>query len=168
MKILSLLSDLTWRQAGAAFDLRKQEFLYEALEQAGVDTSYLPEVRKGHFLVGETRAGVPVMGSIGDNQASLFGSVRDLKDTVLLNVGTGSQVSLVTEKFIECSGSVELRPCTENSYILVGASLCGGRAYAMLEQFTEKLQKLKKDCIPGCRSRQKNLLKHTEKKLHGK
>ena len=28
------------------FDLRKQEFLYEALEQAGVDTSYLPEVRK--------------------------------------------------------------------------------------------------------------------------
>ena len=117
------------------FDLRKQEFLYEALEQAGVDTSYLPEVRKGHFLVGETRAGVPVMGSIGDNQASLFGSVRNLKDTVLLNVGTGSQVSLVTEKFIECSGSVELRPCTENSYILVGASLCGGRAYAMLEQF---------------------------------
>ena len=117
------------------FDLRKQEFLYEALEQAGVDTSYLPEVRKGHFFIGETRAGVPVMGSIGDNQASLFGSVRNLKDTVLLNVGTGSQVSLVTERFIECSGSVELRPCTENSYILVGASLCGGRAYAMLEQF---------------------------------
>ena len=114
------------------FDLRKQEFLYEALEQAGVDTSYLPEVRKGHFFIGETRAGVPVMGSIGDNQASLFGSVRNLKDTVLLNVGTGSQVSLVTETFIECSGSVELRPCTENSYILVGASLCGGRAYAML------------------------------------
>ena len=121
------------------FDLQKQEFLYEALEQAGVDISYLPEVRKGHFLVGETRAGVPVMGSIGDNQASLFGSVRNLKDTVLLNVGTGSQVSLVTEKFIECSGSVELRPCTENSYILVGASLCGGRAYAMLEQFYREI-----------------------------
>ena len=33
------------------------------------------------------------MGSIGDNQASLFGSVRDLEDTVLLNVGTGSQIS---------------------------------------------------------------------------
>ena len=117
------------------FDLEKKEFLYEALEKKGVDTSYLPEVRKEHFLIGETGDGVPVMSSIGDNQASLFGSVRDLKNTVLLNVGTGSQISFVTEEFVKCGGSVELRPCTENSYILVGASLCGGRAYAMLEQF---------------------------------
>lgn len=117
------------------FDLQRQEFLYEALKHAGVDTSYLPEVRKGHFLIGKTRDGVPVMGSIGDNQASLFDSVRDLEDTVLLNVGTGSQISFVSEEFVECGGSVELRPCTESSYILVGASLCGGRAYAMLEQF---------------------------------
>ena len=117
------------------FDLQRQEFLYEALKHAGVDTSYLPEVRKGHFLIGKTRDGVPVMGSIGDNQASLFGSVRDLEDTVLLNVGTGSQISFVSEEFVECGGSVELRPCTESSYILVGSSLCVGRAYAMLEQF---------------------------------
>lgn len=117
------------------FDLEKQEFLYEDLKRIGVDISYLPEVRKGHFLIGKTRDGVLVMSSIGDNQASLFGSVRDLKDTVLVNVGTGSQISFVTEDFVKCGGSVELRPCTENSYILVGASLCGGRAYAMLEQF---------------------------------
>ena len=117
------------------FDLEKQEFLYEALEKAGVDISYLPEVKKGHCLIGKTGDGVPVMGSIGDNQASLFGSVRDLQNTVLLNVGTGSQISFVTEDFVKCGGSVELRPCTESSYILVGASLCGGRAYAMLEQF---------------------------------
>ena len=117
------------------FDLEKQEFLYKALEKAGVDISYLPEVKKGHCLIGKTGDGVPVMGSIGDNQASLFGSVRDLQNTVLLNVGTGSQISFVTEDFVKCGGSVELRPCTESSYILVGASLCGGRAYAMLEQF---------------------------------
>lgn len=117
------------------FDLEKQEFLYEALEKTGVDTSYLPEVKKSHCLIGKTEDGVPVMCSIGDNQASLFGSVRELQDTVLLNVGTGSQISFVSEEFVECGGSVELRPCTESSYILVGASLCGGRAYAMLEQF---------------------------------
>lgn len=131
------------------FDLEKQEFLYEKMEQAGVDTSYLPEVRKGHFLVGKTKDGVPVMGSVGDNQASLFGSVRDLKDTVLLNVGTGSQISFVTEKFVSCNGSVELRPCTENSYILTGASLCGGRAYAMLEQFYREVVSMGKETVSG-------------------
>ena len=53
------------------FDLQRQEFLYESLKHAGVDTSYLPEVRKGDiFLTEKTRDGVPVMGSIGDNQAS--------------------------------------------------------------------------------------------------
>ena len=117
------------------FDLEKQEFLYEGLEKNGVDTSYLPEVKKGHCLIGKTGDGVSVMCSIGDNQASVFGSVKDLQNTVLLNVGTGSQISFVTEDFVKCGGSVELRPCTESSYILVGASLCGGRAYAMLEQF---------------------------------
>ena len=131
---LSLLSDLTWRQAGAALTCENRSFCMKPWSRP---RRYFLSAgsKKGTFFYGETRAGVPVMGSIGDNQASLFGSVRNLKDTVLLNVGTGSQVSLVTEKFIECSGSVELRPCTENSYILVGASLCGGRAYAMLEQF---------------------------------
>lgn len=129
------------------FDLQRQEFLYEALKHAGVDTSYLPEVRKGHFLIGKTRDGVPVMGSIGDNQASLFDSVRDLEDTVLLNVGTGSQISFVSEEFVECGGSVELRPCTESSYILVGASLCGGRAYAMLEQAEDFLEKYGKEAV---------------------
>ena len=102
---------------------------------------------------------MPVMGSIGDNQASLFGSVRDLKDTVLLNVGTGSQVSLVTERFIECSGSVELRPCTENSYILVGASLCGGRAYAMLEQFYREAAETEERLYSRMQEQAENLLK---------
>lgn len=129
------------------FDLEKQEFLYEKLEKVGVDTSYLPEVRRVHFFVGTTKDGVPVMASIGDNQASLFGSVRELKDTVLLNVGTGSQISLVTDDLVSCNGSVELRPCTENSYILVGAGLCGGRAYAMLEQFYREIASMGKEKV---------------------
>lgn len=121
------------------FDLEKKEFRYEALKEAGVDISYLPQVRNGHFIVGETGNGIPVMGSIGDNQASVFGSVESLSDTVLLNVGTGSQVSVATKTYVECQGSLELRPCTSDSYILVGASLCGGRAYAMLEKFYQEI-----------------------------
>ena len=117
------------------FDLKKKEFLYDDLKKAGVDISYLPEVYKEHVLIGNTVDDIPVMVSIGDNQASVLGSVTSLSDTVLINVGTGSQVSFVSEEYVDCHGSMELRPCTKDSYILVGSSLCGGRAYAMLEQF---------------------------------
>ena len=137
----------TWQDGSGELLLENGESSVQLLKEVGAAASgygivthfYLPEVRSGHFLAGKTEKGVPVMGSVGDNQASLFGSVRDLKDTVLLNVGTGSQISFVTEDFVKCGGSVELRPCTENSYILVGASLCGGRAYAMLEQFYREI-----------------------------
>lgn len=121
------------------FDLEKGEFLLEELQKLGVDTSYLPILLKEHEIMGTTvgnvPAGIPVMVSLGDNQASVLGSVNDLCDTVLVNIGTGSQVSVGTENYIACGGAIELRPCVEGTDLLVGSGLCGGRAYAMLEQF---------------------------------
>lgn len=121
------------------YDLKDREFRYEALEKAGVDISYIPEVRKDCFVVGETQEGIPVMGAIGDNQASFRGAVTNLPDTVLVNVGTGGQVTFLSEKYVPCEGNLELRPFSKDSYILAGSSLCGGRAYAMLEQFYQEV-----------------------------
>lgn len=121
------------------FDLENGEFFYEKLNAAGVDTSYIPEVMKEHNIMGygivHGIENVPVMVSLGDNQASVIGSVQNMCDTLLINVGTGSQVSVGTAGYHACSGSIELRPCTGDVSLLVGSSLCGGRAYAMLEQF---------------------------------
>lgn len=116
------------------FDLEKNEFLTEKLVAFGVDTSYLPKLEKDHGVMGRMN-GVPVITSLGDNQASVLGSVQDLCNTVLVNIGTGSQVSFGTKEYFQSEGSVELRPCTEEAYLMVGSGLCGGRAYAMLEQF---------------------------------
>lgn len=143
MKLCGLTSPVIGVDMAASwgcFDLEKREFRYADLEKAGVNISYLPEVKKqygmaGKTLLGNVPGGIPVMVSIGDNQASFLGSVKELQDTVLINVGTGSQVSFVSENIVPCQGNIELRPCTDNRYLLVGASLCGGRAYAMLEQF---------------------------------
>jgi len=126
------------------FDLEKRAFRINKLEAAGVDISFLPEVHSAYDVIGLTREGVPVICSLGDNQASVIGSVQDIASTLLLNVGTGSQVSMGTDKYVSCTGSVELRPCTEDMYIMAGSSLCGGRAYAMLEQFYRS--------APGCAS----------------
>lgn len=125
------------------FDLEKGEFLLEKLEGLGVDISYLPELMPEHTVMGYASMGetekVPVIVSLGDNQASVLGSVQDLCETLLLNIGTGSQVSVGTAEYHDCSGSIELRPCIGDTSLIVGSGLCGGRAYAMLEQFYREI-----------------------------
>lgn len=116
------------------FDLEKGEFKRRELEAFGIDVKYLPELFAGHAVMGKAD-GIPVMVSLGDNQASVIGSVQDMQHSVLLNIGTGSQISIGVSEYREADGSIELRPCTENLHLLAGSGLCGGRAYAMLEQF---------------------------------
>jgi len=128
------------------FDLQKREFRTEIMEEMGFEPSMLPKVVSGHEIIGYTEDGIPVVVSQGDNQASVLGSVQDLEDTVLINIGTGSQVSVGTKGYIPCEGSIELRPCTQDNYILVGPGLCGGRAYAMLEQFYREAARSAESC----------------------
>ncbi len=97
-----------------------------------IDNPLLPEVTKGVKIIGAYN-GVPVCTAIGDNQAGVIGSVP-YKNGVLVNVGTGSQVSVCCEAYKKADG-LETRPLDGDECILVGSSLCGGRAFAMLERF---------------------------------
>ncbi len=76
---------------------------------------------------------IPVSVAIGDNQASVLSTLSNTND-LLINVGTGSQVSVVSDKIISATG-IETRPFFDGKYLAVGAALCGGRAYAMLKNF---------------------------------
>ena len=120
------------------FDVQKREFMIDALKSAGVDVSFLPETVKGYSVVGHTESGASVVCSMGDNQASFMGSVDDPENTLLLNIGTGSQVSFMTREYVDVHSDIELRPYGED-YLLAGSALCGGRAYAMLESFYREI-----------------------------
>lgn len=85
------------------------------------------------FAIAGKYNGIPVSIAIGDNQASVFSTLADEND-ILLNVGTGSQVSIVSDLPITAD-NIETRPYFENKYLIVGAALCGGRAYSMLKDF---------------------------------
>ena len=120
------------------FNLEKLEFDSGALQAASIDPAFLPECKNGYVIIGETSEGIPVAAAIGDNQASVLGSVKDAVNSVLINVGTGSQVSAGIDHFI-APEHVELRPLADRDYILAGSSLCGGRAYAALESFLRQM-----------------------------
>lgn len=116
------------------FKIEEQEFDLEDLKKLNISPSILPEVKKDFSAIGRTKDGIPVSVALGDNQASIMGSVQNISNTVLVNVGTGSQVSVGTRGYKTEKG-VELRPFHGRGNILAGSSLCGGRAYGILEKF---------------------------------
>ncbi len=115
------------------YDVKKGVFLEDILKKAGADTGILPEVTESFDRIGTYR-GIPVSAAIGDNQASFLGSVEDAADSILVNVGTGGQISVLSGEYFEAKG-IEARPFVGDTYLLAGSSLCGGRAYAALERF---------------------------------
>lgn len=116
------------------FDLKNAQFDRKAVQKAGLDSNFFPTAASGCEVLGQTADGIPVMVAIGDNQASFIGSVKDMKNSLLVNVGTGSQISLFSETYRQ-DKAMETRPCIGSDYILVGSPLCGGRAYEILESF---------------------------------
>lgn len=115
------------------FDVERGCFRESLLEKAGVSGRILPEVTREVVSLGSYQ-GIPVYTAIGDNQASFLGAVEDAENSVLVNIGTGAQVSVCSDSFMQAE-EIEIRPYLGNHYLLVGSSLCGGRAYALLESF---------------------------------
>ena len=115
------------------FDGSSGSFRKDVIERLGMDSGQLPEVTDEFRTLGQYK-GIPVTVALGDNQASFLGSVGFQENTILLNMGTGGQISVLSDQLFEGNG-IEARPFTKGKYLLVGASLCGGRAYAVLEKF---------------------------------
>ncbi len=104
-------------------------------------------------------AGLPVFNPLGDTQASFLGSVADAEREVMVGLGTGGRVAWMVPAFEPSTagdGPVETRPLpkpghpdvrplgrhvegnhpelVEGRFLRVGASLCGGAAYAWLNR----------------------------------
>lgn len=122
------------------YDVKNRCFDKTALKKAGIDPSILPASANGSAL-GTGKPGIPVYPALGDNQASFLGSTADHTDALLINMGTGGQISIYSPNYSTCS-SLETRPFPDGSWLLVGASLCGGRSYALLEAFFRETVKM--------------------------
>lgn len=112
----------------------------KALKKAGIDQAWLPAIAEDPCL-GTGSLGIPVYTAIGDNQAAFLGSVGNRQDALLVNVGTGSQVAVFDREYLQVPG-METRPFPDGGWLLAGASLCGGRSYALLENFFRQTVKM--------------------------
>ena len=136
MKMCGLKKPIIHTSVAASFglfDVKTGNFKHEKLSLLGISKEILPEVTDKSIIIGKCRD-IPVSIALGDNQASFLGSVSQNKNTMLVNIGTGAQISAVSD-YIESNGDIELRPLIEGKYLVCGSALCGGFAYSMLESF---------------------------------
>jgi sugar (pentulose or hexulose) kinase len=141
-------TDATCAAGSGLFNVHNRDWDADLLAALGLPRTLFPPVRpSGERLGGLTPAfaaalglpaGLPVFGGIGDNQASYLGAVADRQASVLVNVGTGSQVTAYSDTFVY-DPLLETRPHPDDGYLLVSAGLCGGRSYALLEQFYRRV-----------------------------
>jgi len=108
------------------YDVKENKFNYDCNVDITAD-----------YSIAGTYRGIPVSVAIGDNQASVFSTLVD-ENSVLLNIGTGSQVSIVSDVPV-VADNIETRPYFEGKYLIVGSALCGGRAYSLLKNFYSEI-----------------------------
>ena len=136
MKLAGLTRPIMHSSNAASFGLFNQatgQFDAEAMKAIGLDIEMLPAVTSEPAILGSSTKGFEVAIAIGDNQASFIGSIRE-ENALLINIGTGSQVSALAKSGASVSGC-EIRPLYAQRHIVVGSALCGGRSYSLLENF---------------------------------
>jgi sedoheptulokinase len=129
------------------YDLDEGRFDAAALRGSGLAELAWSRVVHAGTRLGATEEGTVVLAPLGDNQASFLGSVRDLEGSVLLNVGTGGQLCLFSRQHVCLQPPLDVRPFPGGGFLLVGASLCAGKAYALLEEFFARVL----ECFGGRR-----------------
>ena len=138
------VTDPTNAAGSGLFDIIDRVWQPDLIDRLGLSVDGLPLIRRSATRAGTvTRAaadltglkmGTPVCVACGDNQASFLGSVSDLGESVLVNVGTGGQVSVHVSD-VRPTVELEARPFVDGGFLLVGAGLVGGRSYAWLLEF---------------------------------
>lgn len=115
------------------FHVAQGYFDEEAIAKAGINRSLLPALSPDP-CIGVYQGKIQVYTAIGDNQASFLGATGGNSQALLVNMGTGGQFCAYTKNYLTCPG-LETRPFPLGGFLMVGSSLCGGRAYALLERF---------------------------------
>ncbi|MFH1085507.1 MAG: FGGY family carbohydrate kinase, partial [Chloroflexota bacterium] len=134
--------DATNGGSSALFDIVAGDWDWGLIRRLGLPPALFPPVRaSGAPLGGLSRAlaervglapGTPVAVAVGDNQASFIGSVPRPAECLLVNVGTGAQVSAWVESYGR-EAELDTRAYPGGGYLLAGAGLFGGTSYALLQ-----------------------------------
>jgi sedoheptulokinase len=138
-----IVTDRSQAAPFGVYDLERDEWSESLIAAGGLFRDLFPPTGRGGAAVGGLTkamaestglaAGLPVACAIGDNQASVLGSVPQGETCLQITIGTGGQINWPIERFVAVDG-IETRPLPIGRFMLVGAGLAGGDAYAWVNR----------------------------------
>ena len=137
-----------------AYDLARDGWDPAALEAAALPRDFLPRLVDSGTVLGHvgrhfgsterkiegtgaadtSPAPIPVTVAIGDNPSGFLGTVGKPETTAVVSLGTSGQVTVLLSES-DWGEDLEVRPFPGKRHIAVGASLTGGKSYALLRDF---------------------------------
>lgn len=130
------------------FDLTSYQWDGECIERLALPRRVLPEVRRSSEplapVTDAIRDSLGIAGAaavcspIGDAQASVIGAAGFSPDTIVLNLGTGGQISIPRADYAY-NEELDAWPLPFGTFLQLGAALCGGWSYAYLRQFYQSV-----------------------------
>jgi sugar (pentulose or hexulose) kinase len=124
-------------------DIVKRDWNTELIRAVGgyaADTLNFPELRGEFEPVGSYRSGklaIPVYPDIGDQQASVLGSLSTAKSELVVTIGTAGLLSKIDDQF--CNGPYEIRPYFGGGYLYTITRIPGGRNLDVLVRFIRNI-----------------------------
>ncbi len=136
-------TDETMAAASGLYDIERRSWsdeLLSALAARGVPALQLPPVVDGRTVpVGTLSLGakaIPMFGGIGDMQAAVLGSGIAANRSLCVNLGTGSQVSVIDEA--SSDARTEVRPFFDHRLTTI-SHIPAGRALRVFQDFFDTL-----------------------------
>jgi sugar (pentulose or hexulose) kinase len=118
------------------YNIEQRNWDIDTIHSLGLTQDIFPPIVAFGAKVGEVDRNIsmltglpektPIFSSIGDHQAALIGGLDNDPNTVILNIGTGAQVSRISAEG-RFSEKYEIRPFPEDKYALTIPRLPGGR-----------------------------------------
>ena len=139
-----LVTDITMAASWGGLDLQSRSWDRVILENLQIPPGALPPLKQPAEPIRPIGSGVAdelgidhgavVCASIGDHQASVLACRPIGRRSCVVNIGTGSQVSVIVEQLTEIAG-LETRPLFGTRAMVAGTGLCGGWSYDYLADF---------------------------------
>jgi sedoheptulokinase len=138
-----IVTDRSNAASSGIYDLPSDCWSRELLTACDLSSELFPTVRESGATIGRLTpesaaetglpSGLPVCNAIGDNQSAVLGSVPSHEPAIQINIGTGGQISWPVSNFTRVP-DMDTRYLPHNRFMLVGAGLAGGDAFAWVNR----------------------------------